>query len=248
MQKLLRPLACVALLAALWPSLAAAFKVSPMVQDFALQGREATHSFVVENTTPQEIAIEVQLKKRGYDAQGEETRSETKDFSVYPPQFTLKAGSKRLVRASYVGATDLKQEEAYRLIFQQLPVDFRTKGNSRGAVNIDVLLRYVASIYANPEGTRGHLEIADFSVQGKKLRATIRNSGSAHEVLSKIGLRLVSKDKSFDVPAARLEKILGAENLLPGMKKSYEVTLDTAPEGAAGDWKLQLLAPEGRQP
>jgi P pilus assembly chaperone PapD len=236
---------CLALLASVALP-AQAFKVSPMVQEFADQGREATHNFVVENTTSQEIAIEVQLKKRGFDAQGEETRADTKDFSLYPPQFTLKAGAKRLIRVSYVGEAALKTEAAYRLIFQQLPVDFKTKGAARGAVAIDVLLRYVASLYVAPPDLKGRLEIADFSVRGDKLRVTLRNTGDAHQVLSKIGLRLVADSKQIDLPAASVEKTLGAENLLPGMSKSYDVGAGQNLDAKVA-WKLQVLMPEGAQ-
>lgn len=222
-----------------------AFKVSPMVQSFAPSGKNATQNFVIENTGDKTLAVQVSAKARGFDDKGNEVRNDTQDLTIYPPQFSLDPGKKRLVRVSYVGKADIKTEAAYRLIFQQLPVDFKDPKKKQNAepVNINFLLRYLASLYVTPENTRAVLDVSEVRIEKGTLYFTLHNSGSAHQVLSRaqIGLREEGKEiVTHNLPEKSVEDRLGAENLLPGMKKSYALPLEDRSIDSKKKWTLEI--------
>lgn len=203
-----------------------AFKVSPMVQSFTPSGKDATQNFVIENTGEKILAVKISAKLRGFDKTGKELREDTKDLTIYPPQFTVDPGKKRLVRVSYVGENKLEKESAYRLIVQQLPVEFKDGKQkiSSETVNINFLLRYLASIYITPPEVHAKIEVEDLKISANEISFTLHNSGGAHQVLSRAQLALREKDKEtpfLKVPEEAIEKNLGAENLLAGMKKKY---------------------------
>lgn len=228
---------------------ASAFKVSPMVQNFDPQGKGATQNFVVENTGDKVLAVQVQGFIRGYDLKGEELRSSTKDLNIYPPQFTLEPTKKRLVRVTYQGSSQLNQEQAYRLMFQQVPVEFQKANQNKKSepVNINFLLRYVAAIYVVPENVQAKIEVQNISVvKGTELSFVLKNTGSAHQVLSnsKILIKEKGKDKIVhELSEKQIEEQLGAENLLAGMNKRFNFKLNK-PLPPNIEWHVEIITPK----
>jgi len=208
-----------------------AFKVTPMVAEFEATGDKATQNFVVLNTQQEEIAVEVLGQKRGYDSSGEETRSDSLDLSIYPPQFTLKPGAKRLVRISYIGSDKSPQTEIpFRIIFQQLPVNLIQEKVRNSDVNLKFLLRYVASAYVLPKERKAQLKVMSIKQNKNQLELNLLNTGNTHVVLSGIKIKF-ENEKTSSTPYSVLasdHKVLAAENLLPGMTKTYKLSLKGA--------------------
>lgn len=205
-----------------------------MVADFAPHGAGATQTFAVENTSDEKITIEVETFRRQYDAKGNEKRSETSDFTIYPEAFELGPKEKRNLRLTWVGDPKISEEMAYRLVVSQLPISTNTVKKSDKKVNIRFLVQYVASLYVRPEGAVAQMQFLSVQIQKKSakdshLTLQLKNAGKAHQVLT--GTRLFVSGKNskgetqeVELPSSQL-KAFDSENLLAGQEKTFQIPL-----------------------
>lgn len=122
------------------------FRVTPITAEFGIEGRERTKTFVVENPTKKDVAIQIQAFTRANNKFNKETRKRTKHFNFYPAQLSLKPGQRRSVRVTWLGNGQegiLGIELAYRLVFKQLPVNLDKKAAEKAGVSINFLYEYV---------------------------------------------------------------------------------------------------------
>lgn len=197
---------------------AQAFRLSPMVVEFAPTGTKATQTFLLENTEKERVAIQLEATTRAMDINGKEQRGETKDFLIFPEQLSLDAGERRNVRVTYVGKQNLEKEFPFRLIASQLPVDFKkSEANKAASVNLHFLLQYVASIYVGPDSAKPKLEVAQLvaAKRAGELELVLKNSGTKHRLLNDIQVILVNKKTKWKLDQEQMKKI-SSENILPG--------------------------------
>ena len=217
------------------------FRLSPMVAEISPRSqKQRTQSFFIENTSDKRVAVQVSVFERFMDVAGAETRKETELFSFYPPQMILEPKQRRTVRVTWKGESEVSTEKAYRLVAEQLPIDLKEKEASQ-QVNIQFLLKYVASIYVVPRKSKVDI-IAESAVvkmvkEKKIIDFLLKNQGNVHKVLVGMEMTLENKPAKFK---ARLTaeglKSLAAENILAGQSRRvlYEVpeSLKTMPLGA----------------
>lgn len=130
---------------------AQAFEFAPSVMTYEAQGRGATQKYTVYNSLDTATAVEISAFTRSIDENGVETLSPTKDFTIYPQLFTLKAGESRVVKVTYLGDKNLLSEKAYRIVAEQLSVDLKKKTEKKDKdVSINFLLKYETSAYVTP--------------------------------------------------------------------------------------------------
>ena len=182
---------------------ALAFKLSPMVVNFAPNGSKATQVLTLENNANEKVPVQVEVFTREVDDKGEEVRKPTEDFNVYPEQLVLLPNEKRNVRVTYTAGKNAGVEQAYRIVATQVPVEFKDR-NAKAQTkktSLNFLIQYVASAYVAPDGVFPKVIIKDSNlVSSKKLAVTIANEGSAHKVLKAKTLRvLAGKDKLIEV-------------------------------------------------
>lgn len=222
-----------------------------MIVDFSPTGPAASQTFVIDNSESKEqISLEFSIFKRSSDANGKEERAPTTDFVFYPEQLTLKAGEKRNLRVTYQGTGDLSQEVAYRLVAEQLPVNTEKPSDTKkGQAQIRFLLQYVASLYVSIPKFQPKLEAESFQVAPRLEDGTrtlvilMKNSGTAHQVLTQFQLVLNNPEKKAEVQIPPEElTALQAENLLAGTAKQFEVKLSpkTSKLVVGGGWKLSM--------
>lgn len=205
---------------------ALAFKLSPMVVNFAPNGSKSTQVLTLENNANEKVPVQVEVFTREVDSKGEEVRKPTEDFNVYPEQLVLLPNEKRNVRVTYTAGKNAGIEQAYRIVATQVPVEFKDR-NAKAQTkktSLNFLIQYVASAYVAPDGVFPKVIIKDSQlVSGKKLAVTIVNEGSAHKVLKAKTLRILSgKDKLIEV-ANPTE--LDAVNFLAKMERTITFTL-----------------------
>lgn len=203
-----------------------AFKLSPMVVNFAPAGSKATQVLTLENNGSEKIPVQIEVFSREVDSKGEEVRKATEDFNVYPEQLVLLPNEKRNVRVTYTAGKNLSFEMAYRIVATQIPVDFKDR-NAKAQTkrtSLNFLIQYVASAYVTPDGIAPKIVVKDSQlVSGKKLRVNIANEGTAHKVLKAKFLRVLSgKDKLIEVPSPAE---LDAVNLLAKTERTITFTL-----------------------
>ncbi len=180
-----------------------AFKLSPMVVSFAPNGSKATQVLTLENNANEKVPVQVEVFSRTVDSKGEEVRTPTEDFNVYPEQLVLLPNEKRNVRVTYTAGKNDGVEQAFRIVATQVPVEFKDRNakSQTKKTSLNFLIQYVASAYVTPEGVSPKVVIKDTQlVSSKKIAVTISNEGTAHKVLKAKTLRVLSgKDKLIEV-------------------------------------------------
>lgn len=206
-----------------------AFKLSPIVQEFGNKSRDKTKTFRVINTGKESIKLEAEILTRNINLDNEETREDTDDFVVYPPQIELKAGASRAIRVTYIGAP-VSIEKSYRMIVRQIPGIVKEKKSTGNQINF--LLEYVASLYVTPDGANSKLEISKASKKNKFIVIEFQNSGKKHQLLKNFELTLSQKklNKIIRFDSEKFQE-LGSQNILAGLKRKIKIPDTTFKDG-----------------
>jgi fimbrial chaperone protein len=200
---------------------AKAFRLEPMVANFAPSGDGATKIFRIENEAKEKIAVKLEAFTREIDDKGKEKLTPSKDFKIYPEQMSLNGSDSRAVRVVYLGPKDMEQETAYRIVASQLPVSFKEDKKQTG---IKFLFQFVASVYVTNENYYPKIVVENTKRLDKDtLRVSIANKGQRHVVLKNVKLEL--KDNAGKNVAIDESLIKGwdGENLLSGHRRVFKV-------------------------
>lgn len=199
----------------------AAFKFFPISMDFAATGTGAVASFQAVNDTAQTIALKLTVFGRSMDEAGNDLLTEAPaDFQIYPARLVLKPEQQQRIRVQYRGPTAAGLERAYRIVVEQVPVDFADQDKSAG---LKILFRYVGALYVLPDKPEHQVVVAGLErleqPQGSQLKITLRNTGSAHVILNNLKLQLSSASGPLVLEPAALGDLNGC-NILAGASRS----------------------------
>lgn len=213
-------------------SLAHAISFTPIEVDFSPQGRAATQVFRLENTTAEPTAVEVTIKSRKMERNGDDTLGDADDqFSIFPTQVVLQPGQVQTVRVQYTGPAAINTERAYRLIAEQLPIDVGQAPQNGGRMRL--LVKYVASAYVVPANVKAILSVQNIQAvqdaQGAWLDVTIANEGTTRKVMR--GAKLIIGSVTLEGAAV---KGLAGENVLAKTTRVFRIP-------APSDLKAPLL-------
>lgn len=212
-----------------------AFNFSPMSQSIELGEGKKAAQFLIQNEGATNIAVELTVKERDMNEKGEEVLNDTKEVVIFPPQIIIPPGDKRTIRVSYNGASDIKSEKSYRVIAEQLPlkVDAKTKNKA----GIQMLMKFVAALYATPSDSKSEVKIMSYSIDGKELRLTVANNGNKHQLINNPILSFRGKEK-VELKDNELKGFIG-ENILAGKTRSFTVPVTKAiPKDAKVELKI----------
>ena len=201
-----------------------AFTLTPMSATFDPKGSGAAKSFRVENETSNRVAFQISVLARDMDEDGKETNQPAADlFTVFPPQGTIAPGKSQTVRVVWKGTPNPSRELAFRLVAEELPVNFTPE---KDKAQIRVILRYLAAIYVCPRNARPNLQVADLTRTATNTHVlTVTNAGTAHRSLVNPKLVLTgAQSQNLDVPADSLSPLAG-ENVLAGHTRRFVLTL-----------------------
>jgi fimbrial chaperone protein len=207
----------------------AAFNLEPIVQDFAPSGDGAVQTFRVTNTGTERIAVRVQVVGRQPDVDGREAMPPLGGlFAVYPERMVLEPAAAQAVRVQWKGPAKLAVEQCFRILAEQLPVDFSTDQQRTGSA-IKVLFRYVGAIYVVPAGAKPDvvLESARPAQDGagrQGLELVFANRGTAHTLLGDLEVTVGGRVLGPEELAG-----ISGENVLPGLARRFFLPLDSGP-------------------
>ena len=204
-----------------------AISFTPIEVDFSPSGRAATQVFRLENTTAEPTAVEITMKTRKMERNGEDTLGDADDqFSIFPAQVVLQPGQVQTVRVQYTGPAAIDIERPFRLIAEQLPIDVGQAPQNGGRMRL--LVKYVASAYVVPANVKAVLSVQAIQEvtdsQGKWLEVTVLNEGGARKVLRDAKLVI----GSVTLEGAAMKGIAG-ENILAKTTRTFRIP---APAGA----------------
>jgi fimbrial chaperone protein len=223
-----------------------AFTFSPISQDFSVEGKSSSHVFTITNDSLSErIAVKVSVKKRLVDQDGVETLEECPgDFSIYPSQSILAPGDVKNVRIKWTGGPVSNQEKAYRVIAEQLPVDFKDEEKKEEGGGIRFTYRYEGSLYVVPENAQPLVELISIEsvlIEEKSyLKLTFDNRGGRHALLGELTLTLTSRYGNFEpilYTTAELKGVAG-ENILAGNKRNFLIPEPPEVKGEELLWEM----------
>lgn len=215
---------------------ASALRFSPFRAKFEPFGDGANQLFTVENNTDEPASVQIRIMTRDVDVDGGEKNIDAeKDFMIYPAQLVLEPHATRSVRVQWVGDPNLKEEKAYRIIAEQLPVNLDKK--KLKASTVKFLVSYRGALFVTPPGLTHNVTL-DFSgttqgAMGKKvLEIVLHNRGTQHAMLR--NLKLVIKDNKANtitlVGEDQLKGITG-EGILAGHRRQFMIPW---PKGLTG--------------
>ena len=224
MKKILLLLAIIALAVPAW-----AFRFYPIVMEFAPGGAGASRAFYAENTGDESIGIQISLKTRTMDIDGGELNEDAGDlFLVYPAQMVLAPGRRQAIRVQWLGPTDPDREMAFRIVAEQLPVEFETDRAEGGKINI--LFRYIGAVYITPRTASHDINVVSAKVEsgdeGPYLDITVANAGTAHTILSDLEMAITGRDGTpiFVLKSDALKGMAG-ENILAASRRQFRIPL-----------------------
>jgi fimbrial chaperone protein len=122
-------------------AVAASFALSPL--GLSIKPGEVSGSVTVTNTGTE--AIVIQARAYAWAQNEQETRSETRNLIINPPIFKLGAGEQQLVRVGSRRPTPNDTEEAYRLIFTEIPL-----ASAKPAAGLQISLAMDIPVYITP--------------------------------------------------------------------------------------------------
>jgi fimbrial chaperone protein len=187
---------------ALCVSSVSGFQLRPITRDFAPSGRNATQTFEVINSNDRPIAVRLTVLRRGLTPDGSEIRDPIDgDFVVFPSRLALEPGRSQTVRVQWRGQERVERELAYRLIAEEVPVEFAGEEET-GAGSIRIAFRWEAALYVVPPAARADTRAEDTRVIGQSVHFDVANVGTRHDVLNGLQITLEEEGTGDEVAAS----------------------------------------------
>ena len=186
----LRNLATAAVATALFASPMQAYDLSPLVLQLDPTGPGSAGSVLITNSHSVPIAIEIKLFERTQQSDGSDILVPEKgDIVVIPPQMVIAPGSSQSIRVQWTGDPRPEKELAYRLVTEQLPIDFEKKSIGDRSFDLKVQYRYEAALYISAPGTQPSANVKSAGLakndNGESiLKLHIINSGKRRAILN----------------------------------------------------------------
>lgn len=203
-----------------------AFRFTPFRSKFEPSGAGANQLFTVENNTDQPASVQIRVTTRDVDVDGVEKNSDAeKDFMIYPAQLVLKPHASRSVRVQWLGDPNLKEEKAYRIIAEQLPVNLDK--NKPKTSTVRFLVSYRGVLFVTPPGLAANVTL-DFSgatqdaAGNKFLEIVLHNRGTQHAMLRNLKLD-IKDDQGKTITLADEDQLKGliGEGILAGHRRNF---------------------------
>jgi fimbrial chaperone protein len=193
----------------------AAFNFTPIDATLRPSGSAATQTFSLENPGTGPVAVELTVHVREMSETGDDRLSPADDvFTVYPSQLILQPGARQSVRLQWTGPTELDREQAFRLIAEELPIDLGDEEGDEEGAGLDLLVRYVASVYVQPANASARLSL-ELERGEKGIVLVARNQGTMRAVLRDEDFVIIADDQPVEWSEQQLEA-LSVTNVLAG--------------------------------
>jgi len=209
-----------------------AFSFSPISASLSPEGKDSTRSFQLKNDGDNHVAVRINLFTRKMDMDGNETMEPADElFTVYPDRVVLPPKSFQSVRIRWKGPVDLTKEQSYRILVEQVPVDF--EGQSRKGSGLKIMFRYLGAIYITPDFAVPEVVLEKSTAhivqeESQTAEFIFYNRGTKHAILTDLKLKIQGIDtetgESVSIEAEDLREIDG-ENILAGARRRVRLNL-----------------------
>ncbi|MCX8013588.1 MAG: fimbria/pilus periplasmic chaperone [Rectinema sp.] len=230
MRKTIRLIAVASFLLA--ATLGFSFTFMPMSISISPSGAQSIANFRLTNDSSQQIAIVIKAMTRQIDEFGNETNEPAdKDFAIFPARVVVQPNSFQNIKVQYKGTQKLSNEVPYRIIAEQVPIDFSAQQSS----GVKVLFRYIAALYVTPPKVDHKVEVVKVEYGEKDgtpgFVLTLRNSGTRHALLNDPVLKVTSASMAIFTIKGDDAAALQGQNLLPGNTRRFFIPWKDAKPG-----------------
>jgi fimbrial chaperone protein len=211
-----------------------AFTFMPMSISISPSGAQSIASFRLTNDAAQQIAISIKAMTRSIDENGNEINEPAdKDFTIFPTRVVVQPNSFQNIKVQYKGNSKLTKEVAYRIIAEQVPIDFVQPQSS----GVKVLFRYIAALYVAPSNVKEMLSVSkvEYAEQdGKKgFLVTLTNSGTRPALINDPVLKIGGGPSVSVTLTEDQVKAIQGQNLLAGNVRHFFIPYDNVSPNAS---------------
>lgn len=206
-----------------------AYDVTPMVIQLQPSGAGSSATMVVTNTHPIPVAIEIHSYRRTQKPDGtDDLVSDERDLIITPPQMVIAPKSSQTIKVQWIGEQNPEKELAYRIVTEQLPIDFKKVQRQDFSADLKVKYRYEVALYIapkNPKSLASLVSAKPVAAAGgaRQIELTIRSDGNSRAILDKPVLRLASAGgASVKLEGAAVQPLIGL-NILPGSQRTVRI-------------------------
>ena len=225
-----------------------AMRVSPMVVEMSSAGSKATARVEVDNSGAGLLAFETHVTRLDYDSEGKQVEVPAdNDFLVFPPQGTLPANGRQVIRLQWLGGAEMPASRSYYMSVNQLPVAIITDAPGKSGGEVQIVYHMKALITVAPPNAKPAVEVVSATptmVQPKYeegqpvpakvagLTVKFRNTGTRYAMLA--GARWVIDGTGTDKQPIHIElsredlsRLIGVGYIAPtnGIR-TFDVPLD----------------------
>lgn len=210
-----------------------ALNIEPLSLVLKPSGGGANQTFRITNTANTPIAVQFSITTRQQQGDEEIRQPADNDFSIYPQQTIIAGNTTQKIRVKWLGNPNIAQEQAYRLISEQVQVSLKKEDKS----GVTMLMKMVSSLYVQPSNTKSNITVNEVQRQGNQLAVTLNNSGSRHALIESAILTLSNNNKTLTLNKENLKGLVG-NNVLAGVTRRFMIPVPK--EFANGAWKGSL--------
>jgi len=210
---------------------AAAFTFMPMSITISPSGANSIASFRITNDSSQQIAITIKAMMREIDENGNETNKPADNlFAIFPTRVVVQPNSFQNIKVQYKGNPSLSREVPYRIIAEQVPIDFSQQQTS----GVKVMFRYIAALYVAPPNVSHKVSVTKVEhgeQESKKgFFVTITNSGTRHAIINDPVMKISGSSFTITLKDESVSAING-QNLLAGNVRKFFIPCEDAVPG-----------------
>ena len=187
------------------------------------EGRKSVQ-FQIHNNTDKTVPVSIRAVQRIQKSDGKEELPPTADLKIFPPQLIVPKKAKRSVRVDWISKEKLTEEKSYRIVAEQVPLDVDKKSEGiKGGIKM--LMRFMSALYVDPGKTKSDLKISKLDSEKGKLKVYLTNSGTKHQYLKNVKIKISNGKKTIKLKKKELEKLEG-HNVLAGKTRVFEFSVD----------------------
>jgi len=225
-----------------------AMRVSPMVVEMSSAGSKATARVEVDNSGAGLLAFETHITRLDYDSEGKQVEVPAdNDFLVFPPQGTLPANGRQVIRLQWLGGAEMPASRSYYMSVNQLPVAITPDAPGKSGGEVQIVYHMKALITVAPPNAKPAVEVVSATptmVQPKYeegqpvpakvagLTVKFRNTGTRYAMLA--GARWVIDGTGTDKQPIHIElsredlsRLIGVGYIAPtNGVRTFDVPLD----------------------
>jgi fimbrial chaperone protein len=215
---------------------AAAYDLKPIVIQLAPSGARSAQTAVITNTHDVPIAIEVKTFQRKQNPDGSDTLTiDDENLIISPPQMVIAPKSSQSFRVQWVGDAAPKKEIAYRIVTEQLPIQFKERVRSDLTADVTMRYRYEAALYIMPEERSAKATLASVAAVKSEdgtdqLELHIRSEGTSRAILDKPTLDLAADGRSLRLEGEAVKPLIGL-NILPDTERVVRIAMPAELKG-----------------